>query len=77
MRRIRICRDVSFRERDGVYVFYTNFSYIFFKGVASSLIEQLLASMKASGVSLAQGLPDDFVDHLLAKKIVEEVHYDN
>lgn len=77
MRRIRLRRDVSFREKNGVYVFYANFNYIFFKGVASSLIEGLLESIGSSGGALVKGFPDDFVDHLLSKKIIEEVCYDD
>lgn len=77
MRRIRLCRNVSFREKNGVYVFYTDFNFIFFKDVASTLIRQLLEAIDSSDGELVKGFPDDFVDYLLSKKIAEEVKHDH
>lgn len=77
MRRIRLCRDVSFKEKNGVYVFYTDFNFTFFKGVGSTLIRQLLEAIDSSGGALVRGFPDNFVDYLLSRKIAEEVNHDH
>jgi hypothetical protein len=76
MRKIRLCRSVSFREKNGVYVFYVDFNFIFFRGVASSLIEPLSETIDSLGGVSVKGIPDDFVDYLLSKKIAEEVNDD-
>ena len=62
--------SVAYREKNGVYVFYYDFSYIFFKGVAANLIGQMLAIID-EGQSL-KSLPDSFLNYLISKRIILE-----
>lgn len=61
---------VAYREKNGVYVFYYDFSYIFFTGAAAKLMNQLFATLK-EGQSF-KTLPDLFLNYLVSRKIILE-----
>mgnify|MGYP007118305121 CR=1 FL=1 len=67
---IRINPAVSYREKNGTYVFYYDFNYLFFSDTAAHLISKLLRllSKKKTLVSL----PGPFIEYLKMKKIIEE-----
>jgi len=72
MKQRRINRSVSFIERNGVYVFYLDFSFIFIEGGAASIMKTILEKANIEGVLDLNGIPNDFVDFLVLKKIVTE-----
>jgi hypothetical protein len=73
MGKLRFCRGVSYKKKANVYVFYADFNYIFFRGAASLLVEQLIVAIDSSNETLLEGLPNDFIGLLLSKNIIEEV----
>lgn len=77
MRKVKLHKAVSYKKKNGVYAFYTDFSFIFFKGIASTLIKKVLEAINSSDGVCVEGVPDDFIDYLLTKNIVEEVQNDN
>lgn len=62
---------VSFREKNGCYVFYLNFNYIFFKGVAGQLISKVLAWLEKKD-SICLNVPESFIEYLIEKSILLE-----
>jgi hypothetical protein len=71
MKIFRLNSSVAFREKNGVYVFYYDFSYLFFSGQAAQMIAQLLSCIRLS--QDAQFLPGSFLRYLKERKILEEV----
>lgn len=61
---------VAYREKNGVYLFYYDFSYVFFTGAAAKLMSQLLATLN-EGQSF-KTLPDSFLNYLVSRKIILE-----
>lgn len=70
MKKILLNPAVSYRQKNGVYVFYYNFNYIFFSGVAAKLIDLLMSAIK-NGTGF-EVLPDSFISFLSTKKIILE-----
>lgn len=62
----------SFKEKNGVYVFYVNFNYFFFEEKAAELMFQLFEIITENGDSIS--LPCDFINYLLDKEIIREVN---
>jgi len=67
---MRLNRSVSYKEKNGVYVFYREFNYLFFSGQAAHLISRLL-SLLSKGESL-NSISGTFLEYLKTKNIIEE-----
>ncbi|MFA6918516.1 MAG: hypothetical protein WC244_00145 [Patescibacteria group bacterium] len=61
-------RSASMLEKGGFWVIYLNFNFTFFQGEAARLWTLVLASFSENKALV--GVPDDFVDFLLKKKIL-------
>jgi len=61
---------VAYCEKNGVYVFYYDFSYLFFTGAAAKLVSQLFTILK-EGQNL-ETLPSSFLNYLVLRKIILE-----
>lgn len=61
---------VAYRKKNEVYLFYYDFSYVFFTGAAAKLMSQLLATLKERQSFGA--FPDSFLKYLVSKKIILE-----
>lgn len=68
--KIKINRGVAFREKNGVYVFYYDFNYLFFSGTAAQYVSLLLSCL-AQDKSLDK-IPQPFLDYLKSRKLVVE-----
>ena len=63
--------QVSFREKNGCYVFYLNFNYIFLKEVAGQLMSKVLAWLKVED-NICPDVPESFMEYLLEKSILSK-----
>jgi hypothetical protein len=59
-----------FREKNGIYVFYFDFNYIFFTGEAAKLLGQVINS--GNNEKIYETLPKSFLNYLITKKIILE-----
>lgn len=65
-----INRCASFSKKNGVYAFYVNFGFIFLKGKAAKLMDELLGSADPEGMLNPEVVPASFVQYLASKKIL-------
>lgn len=65
-----INRCASFVKKNGVYAFYVNFGFIFLRGKAVRLMDDLLASADSEGLLNLGVVPESFAQYLDAKKIL-------
>ncbi|MFH0952590.1 MAG: hypothetical protein V1838_05460 [Patescibacteria group bacterium] len=68
MSKLRINPAVSYRVKNDIYVFYYDFNYWFFSGVAAAYIVTLLESLAQGKDPI--GLPESFLNYCKAKQIV-------
>lgn len=68
--KVHLNPSVSYRLKNGIYVFYYDFNYVFFSGKAARLIDQLL-DLLTTGKCL-ESLPESFLDYLKSKNIIIE-----
>jgi len=68
--RFRLHPSLSFLEKDGVWVFYLDFGFTFFRDRAARFISRLIQSLQAG--QDPDGLPDDFLALLVQKGFVRE-----
>lgn len=62
---------VSYKKKGGVYVFYIDFNFFFFKAGAADLVEEVLIAI--SGDNDFSRIPNDFLEYLVSKNIIREV----
>lgn len=67
MKKLKINRSAAYKGKNGVYVFYINFNFIFFKGDAAAYIKDIFAKEEFS----PKDIPVAFIDYLLEKKLFE------
>ncbi len=60
----------SFAKKNGVYAFYVNFGFIFLKGKAAKLMDDLLASADPDGLLDSRVVPEKFALYLASKQIL-------
>lgn len=65
-----INRCASFAKKNGVYAFYVNFGFIFLKGKAAKLMDDLLASADPEGLLKLEVVSESFAQYLASKKIL-------
>jgi len=68
----RLNPRVSYRKKNGIYVFYYDYSYIFFTNKAAQLIDILLMLLNGKN-NTSKNLPKSFLDYLKSKNIIEEI----
>jgi len=66
----KLNRCISFVKKNGVYAFYVNFGFIFLKGKAARLMDDLLASADPEGLLNPEVVPESFAQYLASKKIL-------
>jgi len=72
VKRIKLGRSVSFKNKNEIYVFYVGFRFIFMKGSAAELMSRVLGAINLNGGSLdEEKIPSDFIDYLVKKRIIE------
>ncbi|MFA5614889.1 MAG: hypothetical protein WC993_10540 [Methanoculleus sp.] len=67
---LRLNPAVAYREKNGIYVFYHDFSYTFFTGAAAKLINQMFVTINEKR-SLKE-LPESFLNYLISREILEK-----
>jgi hypothetical protein len=67
-----INRCASFRKKDGVYVFYVDFNFVFFKGIAAGFLDAILSSINPEEGIARDAAPEDFMSFLISKNILVE-----
>lgn len=64
---------IVYRKKNGIYAFYIDFNYLFFTGQAAELVDQLFEAFEAVDSNKDfESLPDQFLNYLIAKKIILE-----
>jgi len=59
----------SYLEKDGCYVIYLDFNYLFLRGTAAEYFSRLLALFDNPA---GEAVPKEFIKYLFIKKIITE-----
>jgi hypothetical protein len=70
MGKLKLNPSVAYRKKNGVYVFYYDFNYLFFVKEAAKLVDKLLEIIENKKKLYL--LPDSFLKYLISKKILLE-----
>ena len=67
----------SFKKKNGVYVFYFDYDFIFLKGQATILMDLLFEMIDKKNMKNIKEIPESFIKYLLDHGIIMEVEDEN
>jgi len=69
---MRLNRSVSYKKKNGVYVFYIDFNFLFLKKTAAKIMDAILDTLNSDGTVNTANIPEEFISFLLSRKILTE-----